>query len=88
MAITKFLQPEFTRVIQELIDTTFGDFSKGLVNAFSRYNKTCKMHSYISYRSNDRFISLVVETQAFNSISLFNSRKSSEMLLFILLLHI
>ena len=63
MAITKFLQPDFNRVFQEeLIDTTFVDFGEGLVTAFPRYSKTCK-NTYISYRSNGRFISLVLETQ-------------------------
>ena len=64
MVITKYLQPEFNRVIQEeLIDSKFADFG-GLATTFSRYNKTCK-NAYMSYRSNGRLISLVLETQAF-----------------------
>ena len=38
---------DFNRVIQEeRIDTTFADFDESLVTAFSRYNKTCKMHTF------------------------------------------
>ena len=65
MVITKFLQLDFNRVFQEeLIGTKFMDFGeKGLVTIFSRYSKTCK-NTYISYGSNGRFISLVLEIQA------------------------
>ena len=62
MAITKFLQPEVIQ--EELIDTKFADFGEGLMTAHSRYNKTC-INAHISYETNGRFISLVLETQAF-----------------------
>ena len=64
MVITKFLQLDFIRVFQEeLIGTKFADFGEGLVTIFSRYSKTYK-NTYISYGSNERFISLVLEIQA------------------------
>ena len=57
-----FLQPDINRVFQEeLIHTKFVDFGEGFVTVFSRYSKTCK-NTYISYGSNGRFISLVLET--------------------------
>ena len=63
MVITKFLQLDCNRIFQEeLIDTKFTDFGKGLMTAFSRYNETFK-NTYISYGSNGRFISLVLESQ-------------------------
>ena len=38
---------DFNRVIQEEhIDNKFTDFDEDLVTAFSRYNKTCKMHTF------------------------------------------
>ena len=47
MVTTKFLQMDFNGVIQEeRIDTMFADFDEGLVTAFSKYNKTCKMHTF------------------------------------------
>ena len=55
MINTKFVQLELIRVIQEeLIDTNLVNFG-GLVAAFSRYNKTCKI-TYISYGNNGRCI--------------------------------
>ena len=47
IAITKLKRLDFSRVFQEeLIDTKFVDFGEGLVTAFSRYSKTCKIHTF------------------------------------------
>ena len=63
MAITKLLQVELNRVIQEeLIDTKFADFGEGLVLAILRSKKVEKNISYGNYR---RFTSSLLETQAF-----------------------
>ena len=47
MASTKFVQPVFTRVMQEeFIETNFVDFGERLVLALSRYNKHVKIHTF------------------------------------------
>ena len=81
--ITKFVRTECNRVLQEeLIDTKFADFDGGLVTAFSRYRECVKMHTFPM----GRFISLVLETQVFSLISLSNGGKSSEKVLFVIVL--
>ena len=63
--ITKFIHTELNRVNQEeLVDTKFADLEEGLALLFLQSIKGCK-NSYISYGDNGRFISLVLETQAF-----------------------
>ena len=46
MESNTFVWPEFNKVIQEFIDTKFANFAEDLVTAFSRYDKTCKMHIF------------------------------------------
>ena len=47
MVTTKFVWSEFNKVIQEeLTHINFVDFGEGLVTAFSRYNKTCKIYTF------------------------------------------
>ena len=66
LTITKFLWAELNRVIQEeLVDAKFDDFEEGRFGiAILQSIKGCK-NAYISYGDNGRFISLVLETQAF-----------------------
>ena len=88
MVITKYLWPDYNRVIpEELTDTKFAGFGESLVTALSRYSITCK-NTYISYGSNRRFIFVVLGLKPYSSSLLSNSRKSSEMMLFIIVVYL
>ena len=57
MTITKFIQTECNRVLQEeFIDTKLVDFDGGLVTAFSRYKECVKMHIFPMGRMGRSFL--------------------------------
>ena len=84
MVITKFLQSEFNIVIQEeFIDTKFAKFRNGLVIIFQGIIKHIKMHRFTMVVMESSFLQCW-KPKPFSSISLSNSRKSSEMVLSII----
>ena len=65
MVITKFVQAEFDRAVQEeLFDIKFIDFGEGLVTVFLQNTETCK-NAYKSNGNNRTLISSVLVVPGF-----------------------
>ena len=65
MAITKFVQVEFDRAVQEeLFDVKFIGFGEDLVTVFLQNTETCK-NAYKSNGNNRMFISSVLAVPGF-----------------------